>query len=585
MDYSLKSARSSIAGLILKFVIMKYKYILLFLFLFNSLLIKAQPDYPVESIRFANFTPDWVHISVDSASIIPGEYNGSSLLAPIQTIKYYLLLTRKNYYYNLLQEFKYLSGNRGWFLEKINMDNGQVEESHRLVMGDNTDQYFYPRYSYFDEDQNPCVLSYKPVNKEDYGKFGQFGAPSHLATHRIIDGSLIPDYPEDSDTTAFRFYANFFDDYDWFFDEGDGRISLVIGKRVRYFLNDSTSRITPGFQRIILDEHGYAIDTSEIVLHREHPEDGAVQPLFGEVYKLPNGNYVIGASVYTWDERLCSSEVIYLDKNFKVIQRFDMLPVMGISGDATTYRPTMAILRADDEDFKVVNGFTIDTTVKFGFATRIKTLDYSGNVKESIDTVTDGQGNYYWFYHVIKQDHRLWLFSINPERGKRKSTDILSTDGRGHISLVKRLWALDSSKFIVPYSVKMVSKNKLLIKGNLFKEEKDRNGNKKHWPVVLLMDTDKLGLTNGSRDVTADSEDYLLFPNTATDKLFLKFDDKLRGYVEISDIYGRSMGQYRIDDRKEMEIDIRNLSGGSYQLRVVPHAKHKRYTTKKFIKR
>ncbi len=562
---------------------MKKVYLIFTLFWAIAPALYSQPGYEAEPIYFKDFSPEWQHIPVDSSRIVPGRDNGSSLLFAINTIRDESLKIKGHYYYNLLKEFEYRDGVKGWFVEKINLDNGEVEKTYSKDLRKNTEQFFYPRFMYFDREGLPCVVSWKVLNKEKWADFGLFGGPVHLAYHHLDEDLVVEDYPPDDDTTAFRYNANFFYDHDWFFDEGEGTVGVVLGQRTRYFVNDSTLHITNGFRRTLVDGSGYVEDTSGLILHRESPdEDRQVFPKYGGCIRLDNGGYLVGVSVAAIDTNAASMEVIQLDRDWQVVRRYDLLPLMGapLTDD---YAPSFFVAHADKDNFTVVNSFKVGDNYD-DFANRIKTLDYTGRVLESIDTLSDGQGYYYFFFKTLKHDNRLWFISIH-RSGDRWSTDFLRSDGQGHVELVKRLWATDSSMVLVPYQLKMVDDRHLLIQGSIRK--RTENSDQKAWPVVLLMDTDKLGLTNGVQNLTEKEQmEYMLYPTLPKNYLHIEFPEKISGRIEITDATGQvaSVLHLRHEDRRT--IDVSRLPAGSYSVMVRPEeVKTAPFVTKKFVKR
>jgi hypothetical protein len=152
--------------------------------------------------------------------------------------------------------------------------------------------------------------------------------------------------------------------------------------------------------------------------------------------------------------------------------------------------------------------------------------------------------------------------------------DILTINKNGEINMEKRFPVIDSLRFLANFQLFLQDDEHFLIHW----WERSYFYNNNNLPQFDIKSSAMAWLKLRKTDLfPVNTEDFQLnllmdvFPNPASEKLHIVFDQEIIGNISIHDIHGKYLDSKKIQNQKNIELDVSNLHSGAYVLYFEPN--------------
>jgi hypothetical protein len=497
----------------------------------------------LKQLNFKDYNPKWTYITYDPTSVVPGVSNGYSHLFMHSCVP----VVEGDYLYTLSVNADDFF--QGGFLEKISIKEGKVIWARSFDLR-NSYRREFPINLFIDENKNIRIFSYRQI--ENGPKY--FWTKSNASTYIYDrDGNLLEhSFTDEKDTTKFPIINHFFNSIPLY--------SYNNGNNIQYIDKLQSSANTLHYKNYILSLEGQKIESNTIVIpYKYYYRADYNMRLLDEDRFI---NLVYSANKSRFPDSIELVLQLY-DRKLNHINSIDILPIIGKSenyGVVDAYNDR--ILLSSPKDF-----FTIASSTRSPGTLIYSVLNSKGELLEKVTYRTNNYSHSRCI--LLKNENACLLFVSEKTSDGINILNILKSDGRGSLNLVKTIILDNPNHFMEVQSIKQFDNSDILISTSIVDIDTSSIYANNNFMAHILFGAKDLALTVQNNELIS-KENISISPNPATTSISIKSDDEFSNSVIE---YISSEGHILYKDTKTIHIgqnqmDCTFLAPGVYHIRI-----------------
>ncbi len=509
--------------------------------------VQLRAQIEEHAIRFVDYTPEWIHIVVDSSYIgVPG-YNG---VHHIYSSIYQTIITDDAIYKTYINHKERWQGG---LVEKVDLATGKTLWSTPFDLR-TSDERELPQEQYLDEEGNVVVLGFRATQPPIFHIWSE--GTFMRRTYDGTTGALIDHrYGDKRDSTAARI--------SWVPVWPAVRIFPVYTNNFLYIFNDGSVK----FDYVLMEEDGTTIrDTtyrapeaiysraSSVNIIRIDPDTFLV--LFHNI-KFDSGRFIKDSFLL---------QAHYYDAGWNRVRTVDLKDKVA---------PALKFL-LHSKDGDIYNVLRVDGDSPTDNSNLL--FDSQWNLIGEIPWISSFNTSRTRFTRL--KTEQAYLFVVTTKNPSRMM--FYKADFQGNITHLRTLEML--TPIVRLESVHALDDGDIILVCRVFYKTSKDSENPEYRQINLLrIDGRDIGLTTTTSDKPSmKTAAYQILENPIQQReIRLSFHVPFSGQVILSDVRGKKVCTYFLDGVKEATLNVESLTGGIYFIR--PLAESTQYETMKIV--